>query len=109
MTKSLANHAKCLMRNIHRNKKRKGDKMTLTKAIEIMELNVKEAGSIMPPDTLEALKLHIEAAKHFKDRRVLGCREVDFLLPGETETDNPRQIYHVPKVNARVPRLRKGG
>ncbi|GAI62189.1 unnamed protein product, partial [marine sediment metagenome] len=37
--------------------------MKLPKAIEIGELNIKEAGRKMPPDTLDALKLLVEAGK----------------------------------------------
>lgn len=58
--------------------------MTLPKAIEIMELNLKEAGSKMPPDCRDALQLHIEAAKRIQVGRSKGYDYFGHLLPGET-------------------------
>lgn len=40
--------------------------MTIDKAIEIIQLNLKEAGPKMPPDVQEALKLAILSMEHFK-------------------------------------------
>lgn len=59
--------------------------MKLTKAIEILELNLKEAGKKMPPDCKDAVQLGIEAmgALHCH-REVWGYSEFK-LLPGETE------------------------
>lgn len=59
--------------------------MKLAKAIEIGELNAKEAGRKMPADTLDALKLLIEAGKDKQQSR--GTLRPGFyvLLPGETE------------------------
>lgn len=59
--------------------------MTLSKAIQILDLNIKVGEEKMPPDVLVALKLGIEALK-----RELKFRRPQFkghikLLPGETE------------------------
>ncbi len=59
--------------------------MNLEKAIEILELNVKEAGSRMPPDTLKALKIGIEALKTIKEMRYESVNDGTTQLPGETE------------------------
>lgn len=59
--------------------------MTLDKAIEILDLNIKEAGKKMPPDVNAALGLGIQALKRWEIHRneCPGCfRE---LLPGETK------------------------
>lgn len=58
--------------------------ITLKKAIEIGELNIKEAGKKMPPDTLDALKLLVEAAKARKTRQEHLTPLLRQLLPGET-------------------------
>lgn len=58
--------------------------MKLIKAKEILELNIKLAGKKMPPDTLEALKLSIEAIKRVKACRPVDCYAPEILLPGET-------------------------
>lgn len=59
--------------------------MTIPKAIEIIDLNLKEAGDKMPPDVKDALELSKEALK-----RLLLCRTPErlymgYLLPGETK------------------------
>lgn len=59
--------------------------MNLVKAIQIGALNIREAGKHMPPDTLTALKLLVEAAD-----LIIRCRKAPFpvhseLLPGETK------------------------
>lgn len=59
--------------------------MKLTKAIEIGELNIKEAGPKMPPDTLNALKLLVEAGKDKVKSRGTLLPGFYVLLPGETE------------------------
>lgn len=66
--------------------------MTLPKAIEIVELNIKEAGKKMPPDCLDALKVCCEAAKYIDIcRHNPNCFNIS-LLPGETpETENDNQ------------------
>lgn len=58
--------------------------MTLGKVIEILELNLKEAGRKMPPDTATALSVAIEAVKRLKAKRELGIHYDQTLLPGET-------------------------
>lgn len=59
--------------------------MKLQKAIEIGELNLKEAGKQMPPDVKDALNLLIEAAEHLQVRRKNPGTSWNDLLPGETE------------------------
>jgi len=59
--------------------------MTLKKAIEILELNLLQAGKAMPPDCRDAVQLSIEA-----DRAVIDARANNYYtpiptLPGETE------------------------
>lgn len=56
----------------------------LTKAIEVLELNAKEAGPTMPPDALDALKLAIEALKLYSFNRIIGQHTDPTSLPGET-------------------------
>lgn len=58
--------------------------MTLPKAIEIMELNLKEAGSKMPPDCRDAVQLSINTMKWRKE--VEEKRWLGYLvpLPGQT-------------------------
>lgn len=57
--------------------------MKLKKVIEILDLNIKEAGRSMPPDVLAALKLSVESTK-FRQRWEEQEGEDDFpLLPGE--------------------------
>jgi len=58
--------------------------MKLTKAIEIGELNIKEAGPKMPPDVLDALKLLVAAGKREQTLRYEIPYDRDGLLPGET-------------------------
>jgi len=59
--------------------------MKLEKAIEILELNVKEAGNKMPADCLKAIKLGIEAMEEVKYYRNNPLSYVIKLLPGETD------------------------
>ncbi|GAI29372.1 unnamed protein product [marine sediment metagenome] len=61
--------------------------MTLPKAIEIGDLNIKEAGKKMPPDTLDALKLLVEAGKQIHNHRASLPPQAIYLLPGETAED----------------------
>lgn len=58
--------------------------MNLDKAIELLELNVKLAGRKMPPDTLAALQLGIEALKEIQHLHESQVLHADELLPGET-------------------------
>lgn len=46
--------------------------MNLLKAVEILELNIKEAGKKMPPDTLTAVKLGAQAIKRLALARSYG-------------------------------------
>jgi len=61
--------------------------MKLTKSIEIIELNIREAGPKMPPDCLDALKLNLEAAKRIQAHRRSSLTDPHILLPGETPED----------------------
>lgn len=58
--------------------------MKLSKAKEILELNVNEAGLSMPHDTLAAVKLSIEAITRLVHARKWSTRSIFELLPGET-------------------------
>jgi len=58
--------------------------MTLIKAIEILELNINEAGPTMPPDVLEALKLHTEGLKAIIAWRTNYNDDLLISLPAET-------------------------
>jgi len=58
--------------------------MTIEKAIEIGELNIKEAGKKMPPDTLDALKLLVEAGKRLQVLRKDFALLPTVSLPSET-------------------------
>lgn len=57
--------------------------MKLAKAIEIGELNYKEAGRHMPHDVKAAVGLLIEAGKRIRDLRISGRDFHLELLPGE--------------------------
>lgn len=59
--------------------------ITLKKAIEILQLNVREAPDNIPPDVLAALKLMVEAGKCLQHGRLIGQHLDPELLPGETE------------------------
>lgn len=61
--------------------------MKLAKAIEILELNVKVAGKRMPTDTLDALKLGIEALTLIDQLRFDGSPYYPAGLKGETEEE----------------------
>jgi len=61
--------------------------MTIQKAIEILELNLREAGASMPPDCKEAVQLSIEADKRHLNRDYTSFNGMMALLPGETEED----------------------
>lgn len=58
--------------------------MKLTKAREIVVLNLKEANASMPPDVHDALKLHVEAVKRIEEARADGDLFAIPLLKGET-------------------------
>ena len=59
--------------------------MNIPKAIEILELNLKEAGKKMPPDVRDALNLSIEALEAFKKYRHSPNSWFVKELPGETK------------------------
>ncbi|GAI61432.1 unnamed protein product [marine sediment metagenome] len=59
--------------------------MKLTKVIEILELNLKEAGRKMHPDTASALGIAVEAVKRLEIMRISLGTDADEILPGETE------------------------
>jgi len=63
--------------------------ITMTKAIEILNLNLKEAGIKMPRDTRDALNLAINCMHTIK--YVRGGREWSFaaLFPDEAPEENP--------------------
>lgn len=58
--------------------------MIMPKVIEILELNVKEAGKKMPPDVKDAVNIGIEASKRYYFLRSLSSIKAFPLLPGET-------------------------
>lgn len=58
--------------------------MKLTKVIEIMELNLKEAGTKMSPDFRDAAQISIEAVRRIKDLQGMPLYPFDTKLPGET-------------------------
>lgn len=57
--------------------------ITLNKAIEIIELNIREASRKMPPDVKDSLRLLVHSAKALKDARAGDFTYIDELLPGE--------------------------
>ena len=61
--------------------------MTLTKAIELLALDLADPGSVPIEDLNSAQELGIEALKAVRDERIDGYYPDDFLLPGETKED----------------------
>ena len=59
--------------------------MNLDKAIEILDLNIRQRAPTMPHDVLDALKLGIEALKRVNFHRTSSLASPHILLPGETE------------------------
>ena len=59
--------------------------ITIEKAVEILRLNVKEAGKKMPSDVVDAVNLGIEAMLAVQDCRSLTHSELPELLPGEIQ------------------------
>lgn len=57
--------------------------ITIEKAIEILELNLKEAGKNMAPDVKDSLTLGIEAMKRIDRQRKLTIPINQPPLPGE--------------------------
>ncbi|MBA7582536.1 hypothetical protein ES708_24466 [subsurface metagenome] len=57
--------------------------MKLPKVKEILDLNVREAGSKMPPDTLDALKIASHAISRIVTMRSYGINQAILPLPGE--------------------------
>ena len=58
--------------------------MTISKAIEILELNLKETGKRMPGDCRDALLMAVEALKRTHRARQTGLPIPYAYLPGET-------------------------
>lgn len=63
----------------------KGDTMTLTKAIEILQDLLGEMPQYPPEDRREAVKLGREALKSVSNWRRFAIIDHEGLLPGETE------------------------
>lgn len=63
--------------------------ITLTKAIEILDLNVKEVGEKMPADTLLAVKLGSFALKRINAMRSYNIKEALRPLPWEESIEDP--------------------
>lgn len=64
--------------------------MKLETAIEILELNARVAGKRMPSDTLDAIKLGVEALKYRLELEQTDPEITLEPLPGETvATDSP--------------------
>lgn len=59
--------------------------MKLTTAKDVLQLNIRKAGKQMPPDTLAALKLGIEAIENLITQRADWLTRVYKPLPGETK------------------------
>jgi len=59
--------------------------MNLSKALEILTLNVKEAGKKMPPDTLEALKKAIECTTYCIQVRRFPHEADNIPIPGDQD------------------------
>lgn len=57
--------------------------ITIKKAIEILELNLKGAGKSMPPDVKDSLSLGVEAMKRIDSQRHLTIGITQPPLPGE--------------------------
>jgi len=73
--------------------------MKLEKAIEILDLNIREAGKKMPPDVLDALKLGAQALKAIKEYREMPFYGLLKLLPGEDpEPPTRRSLHHIKEV-----------
>ena len=59
--------------------------ITIKKSIEILELNIKEAGKRMPPDCKDAIQLGIEAMKEIERWRGYFPDMASMCLPGEAD------------------------
>jgi len=59
--------------------------MTIDKATEIIDLNIKEVGSEMPPDVLIALKMARGGLLVIKGLRYAGWFDDHDLLTGESK------------------------
>jgi hypothetical protein len=58
-------------------------RIKMSKAVEILELNVKEAGKKMPPDVLAAVNLGVSTMKAVLLVRHGGSWDAHALLPDE--------------------------
>jgi len=63
---------------------RKEDKLTLSKAIEILEDILHHVRPGDPPDEHDAIKLGVEALKTIRELRELIITKQSICLPGET-------------------------
>lgn len=61
--------------------------MNIPKAIEILKLNVREAGNKMPADTLKALNLGVEGLERIQSYRRDKRHMANIPLPSETSTN----------------------
>lgn len=59
--------------------------MLYDKAIEILDLNIKEAGKKMPPDILDALKLGRQAVAYCRDVHRFPHLAEELPLPSQGE------------------------
>lgn len=59
--------------------------MKLSKAIQVLDINIKVGEEKMPPDVRDALKLGIEAMKRVEEMRQDNAFLSPRLLPGETK------------------------
>lgn len=59
--------------------------MTLEKAIEIMQQNNNNPGSVDKKDLRDAQRIGMYAITRIQMQRSEGIRDPDLLLPGETE------------------------
>jgi len=62
--------------------------ITVAKAVEILDLNLREAGKKMPPDVRAALRLAVAALQRLQSDRQLHGGPLRVLLPGE-DPDTP--------------------
>jgi hypothetical protein len=63
--------------------------ISLNKAVEILELNIKEAGTKMPRDTRDALSLALSSMHTVAYIRGGGQWSFDTLFPGEVPEEHP--------------------
>jgi len=59
--------------------------MTIEKAIELIQQDLDDPGSVDIMDLHEAQRLSIAATKRLQDMRISPCTTADETLPGETK------------------------